>query len=160
MKGLHFVTICLMLVSCQPKVITELRTEYVTRDSLVVRDTTIYVKLPQEVKEVVVYPKDTSDLETSLAESRAYVDSLGLHHSLKNKDRDWGVTIPKVTRIVAKAQESTQIRTVEKEVERDFTWWEKVRLRGFWAVVALAVVGWRKEIWKILKRVAAFFCFG
>jgi hypothetical protein len=149
-----------MLVSCQPKVITEHVTQYVTRDSLIVRDTTIYVKLPPEVKEVVVWPKDTSDLETSLAESRAYVDSIGLHHSLKNKDRDWGVTIPKVTRIVATAKEESQFRTITKEVERDFTWWEKVRLRGFWAVVTLAVVGWRKEIWKILKRVAAFFCFG
>ena len=157
MKGLYFVTICLLLASCAPKVITEHVTQYVTRDSLIVRDTTIYVKLPLEVMEVVVWPKDTSDLETSLAESTAYVDSLGLHHSLKNKDRDWGVTIPKVTRIVATAQESAQIRTVEKEVERKFTVGEKVRLKGFWAVVALAVVGWRKEIWKILKRVAAFF---
>ena len=157
MKALRFVALCLLLAGCAPKVITEHVTQYVTRDSLIVRDTTIYVKLPPEVKEVVVWPKDTSDLETSLAESRAYVDSLGLHHSLKNKDRDWGVSVPQVTRIVATAQESAQIRTIEKEVERDFTWWEKVRLKGFWAVVALAVVGWRKEIWKILKRVAAFF---
>lgn len=160
MKRLHLVTICLLLVGCQPKVITEHVTQYVTRDSLIVRDTTIYVKLPPEVKEVVVWPKDTSDLETSLAESRAYVDSLGLHHSLRNKNRDWGVTIPKVTRIVATAKEEAQIRTITKEVERRPTLWEKVRLRGFWAVVALAVVGWRKEIWKILKRVAALFCFG
>lgn len=160
MKGLHFVTICLMLASCQPKVITELRTETVYRDSVIVRDTTIHVPLPVEVIREVVAPTDTSHLETSLAESWAWADSLGLHHRLENRRREWGVQLPKVTRIVATAQESAQIRTVEKEVERDFTWWEKVRLRGFWAVVALAIAGWRKEIWKILKRVAALFCFG
>ena len=154
MKRLHFVTICvcLFLAGCAPRVITEHVTQYVTRDSLIVRDTTIYVKLPPEVKEVVVWPKDTSDLETSLAESRAYVDSLGLHHSLKNKDRDWGVTIPKVTRIVAKAQESARIRTVEKEVERDFTWWEKMRLVAFFPLLLLALIGWRMEIVKLIRK--------
>lgn len=153
MKRLHFVTICicLLLAGCAPKVITEHVTQYVTRDSLIVRDTTIYVKLPPEVKEVVVWPKDTSDLETSLAESRAYVDSLGLHHSLKNKDRDWGVSVPQVTRIVAKAQEESQFRTITKEVERDFTLWEKVRLKAFWLLVLAGIVGWRREIAKLLK---------
>jgi len=153
MKRLHLVTICLLLASCQPKVITEYVTQYVTRDSLVVRDTTIYVKLPPEVKEVVVYPKDTSNLETSLAESTAYVDSLGLHHSLRNKDRNWGVTVPKVTRIVTTAQESAQIRTVTKEVERKFTLWEKVRLRAFLPLLLLALIGWRREIWKLVTMI-------
>ncbi|MBQ9711507.1 MAG: hypothetical protein IJV54_04405 [Bacteroidales bacterium] len=159
MKRLHFVIICicLLLAGCAPRVITEHVTQYVTRDSLIVRDTTVYVKLPPEVKEVVVYPKDTSELETSLAESTAYVDSLGLHHSLKNKDRDWGVTIPKVTRIVATAQESAQIRTIEKEVKRDFTWWEKVRLWAFTPLVLLCLVGWRKELIKFYKAIAHFF---
>lgn len=152
MKALRFVTLCLLLVSCQPKVITEYVTQYVTRDSLVVRDTTIYIKLPPEVKEVVVYPKDTSNLETSLAESTAYVDSLGLHHSLRNKDRNWGVTVPKVTRFVTTAQETAQIRTVTKEVDRKFTLWEKVRLRAFLPLVLLCLVGWRKEIMKLLKQ--------
>lgn len=153
MKALHFVTLCLLLVGCQPRVITEYVTQYVTRDSLVVRDTTIYVKLPPEVKEVVVYPKDTSNLETSLAESTAYVDSLGLHHTLRNKDRHWGVTVPKVTRIVTTAQESAQIRTVTKKVERNFTLWQKVRLRAFLPLLLLALIGWRREIWKLIKSV-------
>lgn len=157
MKRLQFVTICLLLASCQPKVITEYVTQYVTRDSLIVRDTTIYVKLPPEVKEVVVYPTDTSDLETSLAESRAYVDSLGLHHSLKNKDRHWGVAVPKVTRIVTTAQETAQIRTMVKEVERKFKWHEKMRLRAFWPLVLLGLIGWRKELAKLLKLVMGFF---
>ena len=152
MKRLHLVTICLLLASCQPKVITECVTQYVTRDSLIVRDTTVYVKLPPEVKEVVVYPRDTSELETSLAESTAYVDSLGLHHSLRNKNRDWGVTVPKVTRIVTTAQGTAQIRTVTKEVERKFTLWEKARLRGFFPLVLLCLVGWRKEIMQLLKQ--------
>ena len=149
--------VCLLLAGCAPKVITEHVTQYVTRDSLIVRDTTIYVKLPPEVKEVVVWPKDTSDLETSLAESRAYVDSLGLHHSLRNKNRDWGVTIPKVTRIVATAKEETQIRTITKEVERDFTWWEKMRLVAFLPLLLLALIGWRREIWKLIKSAGVSF---
>ncbi|MBR1434651.1 MAG: hypothetical protein IJ584_06045 [Bacteroidales bacterium] len=158
MKRLHFVTICicLLLAGCAPRIITEHVTQYVTRDSLIVRDTTVYVKLPPEVKEVVVYPKDTSELETSLAESTAYVDSLGLHHSLRNKDRDWGVTIPKVTRIIAKAKESAQIRTITKEVDRRPTWWEKVRLWAFTPLVLLCLVGWRKELIKFYKAIAHF----
>ena len=153
MKRSVIILLLLALASCSPRVVTEYVTQYVTRDSLIVRDTTIYVKLPPEVKEVVVWPKDTSDLETSLAESRAYVDSLGLHHSLKNKDRDWGVSVPQVTRIVATAQESAQFRTITKEVERDFTWWEKMRLAAFLPLLLLAIVGWRRELLKLIKMV-------
>lgn len=147
------ILLLLALVSCSPRVITEYVTQYVTRDSLIVRDTTVFVKLPPEVKEVTVYPKDTSELETSLAESTAYVDSLGLHHSLRNKDRNWGVSVPKVTRIVTTAQETAQIRTITREVERKPTLWEKVRLRAFLPLLLLALVGWRRELLKLIKMV-------
>lgn len=157
MKALRFVALCLLLAGCQPKVITELRTETVYRDSVIVRDTTVYVPLPVEVIREVVAPADTSHLETSLAESWAWADSLGLHHRLENRRREWGVQLPKVTRIVAKAQESAQIRTIEKEVKRDFTWWEKVRLWAFTPLVLLCLVGWRKELIKFYKAIAHFF---
>ncbi|MBQ9173641.1 MAG: hypothetical protein IJ161_07940 [Bacteroidales bacterium] len=71
-----------------PRLLTETRTEYVRKDSTVVRDTTIYVRLPAEVKVVTVRPADSSFLETSIAESLAYTDSTGLHHTLRNKGRD------------------------------------------------------------------------
>lgn len=151
------IPLCLIFASCTPKVITEYVTQYVTRDSLIVRDTTIYVKLPPEVKEVVVYPTDTSDLETSLAESRAYVDSLGLHHSLRNKDRNWGVSVPKVTHIITTAQETAQFRTITKKVERELKWHEKMRLRAFLPLILLCLVGWRRELSKLIKLVIGFF---
>lgn len=138
----------IVLSSCSPRLITETRTEYVRRDSTVVRDTTIFVRLPAEVKEVMVHPADTSFLETALAESLAYTDSLGLHHTLRNKDRDWGVTVPKITRTVTTANESERIRTVVREVERKPKWHERVRIRAFLPLLLLCMLGWRREIMK------------
>jgi len=42
--------------------------------------------------------------------------------------------------------------TIEKKVEQPLGWWKKVRLRAFWAILILALVGWRREIYKLFKR--------
>ncbi|MBQ6577022.1 MAG: hypothetical protein IJL91_04670, partial [Bacteroidales bacterium] len=117
-------------------------------------DTTVYVRLPAEVKEVTVRPADSSFLETSLAESLAYTDSTGLHHTLRNKDRDWGVTVPRTARFVTEAREADRIRTVVKEVERKPKWHERARLLAFLPLILLCLLGWRREI---MKAVMALF---
>lgn len=43
-------------------------------------------------------------------------------------------------------------RTIERKVEQPLGWWKKVRLRAFWAILILALVGWRREIYKLFKR--------
>ncbi|MBR6415571.1 MAG: hypothetical protein IKS22_05635 [Bacteroidales bacterium] len=118
------------------------------------RDTTIYVRLPAEVKVVTVRPADSSFLETSIAESLAYTDSTGLHHTLRNKGRDWGVTVPMTAQFVTEAREADRIRTVVKEVERKPKWHERARLRTFIPLVLLCLLGWRREI---MKAVMALF---
>ena len=64
------------------------------KDSLIIRDSTrfidsiIYVPIPREKVMEIISQIDTSFLETSVAESKAYVDtnSLMIVHSLENKD--------------------------------------------------------------------------
>ena len=41
--------------------------------------------------------------------------------------------------------------TVIREVERKLNWWQRFRLGAFFWLLALAVVGWRREIWSLLK---------
>lgn len=58
----------------------------VVKDSLIYIRDTLYLPLPVEEKEVKT-TADSSHLETSIAESDAWIDSIGqLNHTLKNKD--------------------------------------------------------------------------
>ena len=58
----------------------------VVKDSLIYVRDTLYLPLPVEEKEVKT-TADSSHLETSIAESDAWIDSIGnLNHTLKNKD--------------------------------------------------------------------------
>ncbi len=64
--------------------------EYIER----VRDTTIYIPVPVEVKEIVVR-RDSSYLSTSLAESQAIIMPDGaLFHSLQNRPLSVPVVVP------------------------------------------------------------------
>lgn len=70
------------------------------------RDTTIYITLPAEVKEVI--RQDSSFLETSAAVSLARIEPDGkLWHTLSNKQN----TVPHPVKI-----KDTEEKTVEKEV--------------------------------------------
>ena len=76
-----------------------------------------------------------SHLETSLAQSDAWVDSLGLHHTLSNKKDSLGVHVPVTERI--KETEHTQVGeafrekedrekdTVYVEVEKPWKWYDR-----------------------------------
>lgn len=63
--------------------------EYIER----LRDSIIHIKVPVEVKEVTVI-QDSSFLETSLAQSRAFIRPDGaLHHTLSNKPQEIPVEV-------------------------------------------------------------------
>ncbi|MBQ0054167.1 MAG: hypothetical protein KBS89_06915 [Bacteroidales bacterium] len=125
MRTLFTAVVCLLLASCSPRIITQTEriTEYQHDTIERIRKVPVEILVPVEVRMAV--SDTTSFLETSVAESQAYVDSTGrLHHYLANKAvplRDT-VYIPHL-----------EVRTVEKITkktteEKPLTWWEKVKL--------------------------------
>lgn len=131
------------------------RVEY--RDSLIYKDSIIYVALPVEESMSHLFLGDTSRLETSLAESVAWADSSGLHHTLRNKQREWGVKVPVITRVISdKAhKETSEIRPVTLRAEKSLSWWQRLKIGAFWwllgALVAALVYIFRKPIIKLIK---------
>lgn len=160
MKKFIFLTVSLVLLcSCGickhcPK--TEqrdsVRVEY--RDRLIYRDSLIYVALPSEASSAHLFPTEHSHLETSLAESNAWVDSTGFHHDIRNKDRKWGVTVPVMTHIITdKAREkSAQIITNTVKVEKPLSWWQRLRIGAFWWLLGLLLITNFKTIAKFVLK--------
>lgn len=125
------------------------KTETILRDSLILKDSTryidsiIYVNVPREKVMDIISSIDTSYLETSVAESIAYIDtnSLMIIHSLENKDTVLKEKIVYKDRYITKTQmvyrDSVQIKEVPVEVVVEKTvypktyWW----LLGFFVIV-------------------------
>lgn len=145
----------LMLSSCSPRIIHDTQTIIEYRDSTVLKDTTIYVPIPVESQTQVVLPKDTSRVETSLAESSAWVDTTGLlHHSIRNKRGEWGVQLKYPERtIVSKATTTTHDSIiVEKKVPASLTWWQRLRLWAFPLLLVLCLWAYKASLWSLLKK--------
>lgn len=148
---------CAIFSSCSPKIIRETITDTVVErhDSLIYKDTTIFVPLPPESQSNVVLPKDTSKVETSFAESLAWVDTTGLlHHTIKNKHRDWGVKIKYPERTIVSKATTTKHDSiiVEKKVEKELTWWQQFRLWAFPLLAVLCVVAYWKPLVRLIKK--------
>lgn len=113
------------------RVETKIRTEYI-------KDTVIF-EVPVEVKSNVV--KDTvSILETSLAYSKAEIDSSGyLHHLLQNKSKNVPILTQK--EVIYKDSIIYRDKFVENvvEVPRELTNWQQVKLNGFWILLAIVL---------------------
>ena len=126
------------------------------KDSTIIRDSVVYVKIPKEEIINVVLPNQKSTLSTSLAESTAFTDSLGfLHHSLKNKSNE---KIPVIvqnlekyhTAQAVKSKSDNIIRTIQ--VEKRLNWWQKFRLKSFWWLLGLLILENVLLIFAINKR--------
>lgn len=139
MKRYYFISLLpflLLLFSCgtpkvivEPKVITEVRehTEYI--------HDTAFVEVPQIVGKVVTVDT-TSFLENEWAKSNASVSAGTLSHSLETKPQKRPIQVQ--TQIVYRDSVVVEERVVEKEVERDLTWWELTKIKfGGWAVLIL-----------------------
>lgn len=104
-----------------------------------VRDT-MFVALPGESARVVV--RDTvSHLETSLAESDARINPDGsLTHTLSNRTARLPVGIERET--VVRDSIVWRDRTIVQKVEvaRPLTRWQRLQMRGFWVLLAMAVL--------------------
>lgn len=126
------------------RVETQIRTEYV-------RDT-VLVEVPVEEKSQTVRDT-TSHLETTFAESDAAITPDGaLFHTLRNKPQRHPAEVE--TKVVYRDSVVYRDRekTVQVEVERELTWWQQTRMKGFW--VLLAVVLWllRKPVASLVRR--------
>lgn len=127
------------------------------KDSLVVRDSVFAVPLPTESSSSVIPTILPSHLETSIAESDAFVDSLGLHHTLKNKDGSLEAHVPVTEHhhyeehYQQKNSTATHSEIKPIEVEKELTWWQTFRIKAFWWLILALVVTNIKSILKLLK---------
>lgn len=135
--------VAILLGSCARRVVTN-ESEVIYKDRLVHTeriDTVLaYVNLPSENHSAVVFASDTSRLETSVAESMAWLDTAGmLHHTLKNKDKSLPVKVG--TKSTSDVIEKTLIRTKTVTLEKKLSWFENIKLRSWaWVVLALGTV--------------------
>lgn len=154
--GLLVASVC---TGCSPRIIEHTTIEY--RDTTIyresVRDTTIYVPLPVESGMAIVPVGDTSRVETSLAESTAFVDSIGLlRHSIRNKEKPLPVVVPVRSVYVYSGASHTEAQVLTKIEYRDkpLSWWQSLKIGAFpWlimAVVLLLIWTFRKSIFKLI----------
>lgn len=151
---------CKYPVGVQDSIAVHHRDSVDIRDSVAIRDSIIPVPLPLESALALLPQMMPSHLETSLAESDAFVDSLGLHHFLKNKDGYLDAHVPVLdhyhseTHIHQQDSTATHSQDITVEVEKNLTWWQKFRLDAFWwlvgGVALLLLWTFRKSILKIV----------
>lgn len=153
---------CSSLWKAKEKVVTVTETVTEYRDSTAWRDTTIYVPIPLESDQAIVQVGDTSHRETSVAESDAWVGDDGfLHHELRNKHTSLAsqVIFPEryLVSYVKNTRERAEIITKEVKVEKPLNAWQRFRIGAFWWLLALAAVGWRKQLLRLIKKAAGLF---
>lgn len=123
---------------------------------------TVYVEIPAQSAERHTMAGN-SHLETDFATSDAWINDDGsLSHTLNNKPQSLPADVVVPTTISETNTENVSIREVPVyvpepvEVERDFTWWERFRLKAFWylLVISLAGVGWtfRKPLISAIRK--------
>lgn len=123
----------------------------VVKERVVIRPDTVYISVPVEDKSQIA--RDSSHLETSFATSDASIDSAGLlHHSLTNKPQNIPAKVE--TKIVYRDSLVYRDRQVKipYPVEKELTWWQQTKLRGFWALLAVLVVVFRKPLFAPVRR--------
>lgn len=151
MKRVSFIVIGLFILTgcgvfrCHPEqVIVRDSTIIAYKDSTIIRDSLVYVTIPQENSSNTLPSTQKSYLSTSLAESTAWIDSIGLlNHTLNNKqNKKLEILIPVKERFVAQAV-STRKEELQKQtvfVEKKLNWWQKFRLKSFWWLLAILVL--------------------
>jgi hypothetical protein len=164
---------CGVCKHCPPTTETNVRDSVVVRykdstritDVVNVRDSVIFVELPKESSSSVLPTMLPSHLETSIAESDAYVDSLGLHHTLTNKDGALEAHVPVTEHEHYEEhwheKDSTFMHDVSqtqvqiKEVEKPLSCWKQAKLDSFWGLICALFISlvwiFRKPLLGIIK---------
>lgn len=156
---LNLLAALLLLVGCGPaRIASDVQRDSTYThivDSVYVRDTVVKWRIPEGSDSARIPDSDTSHLETSLAQSTAYVKNGQLHHSLENKA---GSLVPIFLSVPerARTEEMCITRTVETveyvEVEKDFNGWQRFLMGLGWAVLGAAamwVLDKARSLWKL-----------
>lgn len=134
-----------------PPVQTNIRDSLVLniKDSTVIHIDTVTVEIPKESSTAILPQEQSSHLETSVAESDAFVDSTGLlHHSINNKA---GVSVKAEVPVIEHFHSEDAFEhhlehetvTVTVEVEKKLTKWQQFKMNvGGWAcgIIFLALL--------------------
>lgn len=128
------------------------------RDSIVVHERIVHdtatFAVPVEVEKIVT--RDTaSHLENSFAKSDAVVKDGFLYHSLETKPQTISIPIDiPVTDTTSYHSEKPEPDHIE--VEKPLSWWQNFRIGAFWWLILLSVIGFRKEILALIKKLLKF----
>lgn len=110
----------MLLFSCKPQQVITQITDTKTIEKIVNDTITVQVRIPQESESVTVQC-DSSFVETSIAYSKAKIDSNGnLHHMIVNKDTILTKDIVYSYKEITKEVFTTKDKIVEKKV---VPWW-------------------------------------
>lgn len=107
-------------------------------DSVIFQVRQIDVPLPAELASGRVAIKDTSVLQTSLAEARAWVEDGQLHQELRNRS-DQLLNIKLDVPVYIHTEKEYLTRTVTKEVEKPLGWFRKTLMYAGAAALMAAV---------------------
>ena len=140
-------TLLSLVVSCAtPKVVLDQRDSTVIhiKDSIRFRDSLVLVPVPEGTDKAKLPDTDTSFLQTSVAESEAFVKDGVLHHSLRNRSEaviPIRITIPERIRTEEKGL-TRYLKQVERiEVEKELSRWQRF-LQGLGWTALIAIVLW------------------
>lgn len=140
-------TLLSLVVSCAvPKVVLEQKDSTVIhiKDSIRFRDSLVLVPVPEGTDKAKLPDTDTSFLQTSVAESEAFVKDGVLHHSLRNRSEaviPIRITIPEMIRTEEKGL-TRYLKQVERiEVEKELSRWQRF-LQGLGWTALIAIVLW------------------
>lgn len=155
----------IILASCatlRPPVEVNIRdstvVHYVDSTIVSVKDSVVMVPVPMESSSAVLPADFRSHVETSIAESDAWVEDGHLHHNINNKHHE---KLPAVVPIVTTAQvirdesshDGLKEKVTVKEVEKPLTWWQRFRFGAFYWLLMLAIIGWRRELLALLRKI-------
>lgn len=137
------------------------RTEYI--ETVRIDTVRVEIPVPQESAKQVV-PDSTSHLETSLAESDAWLNPDGtLGHSIKNKEQNLKADVMVPVKDTQTNNSEVSVREMPVPypkpvyIERNFTKWEKIRLEAFWYLVGVSLIStiyiFRKPILTTLRKI-------
>lgn len=132
------------------------RIEY--RERTVLVPDTVFVEIPAQIAERTT-PDSLSHLENDYAESNARINQDGtLFHDLRTKPQAKPVPTKKEVQyrdsIVYKDRivklRVTETKTVE--VEKKLSWFQKTQIYGFWALLLLLAIIYRKKLFGAIVR--------
>lgn len=114
---------------------------------------TVFIEIPAQTSERET-ADSTSHLENDYATSDARINPDGtLFHDLKTKPQkkpvEFEKPVERIDSVVYKTR--TVTKTKIEKVPRDLTWWQKTQIYGFWVILFILVIIYRKNILSLVK---------